>query len=80
MCVFIGVFGIHIPGMFSRLRGDKCYEEWDRLLQYIDVIKMHGRESVSRLFETMKIVDLASQMNYNSTGDSVVFFETRSKI
>ena len=32
-------------------------EEWDRLLQYIDVIKMHGRESVSRLFETMDIID-----------------------
>jgi len=32
-------------------------EEWDRLLQYIDVVKMHGRESVSRLFETMSIID-----------------------
>ena len=32
-------------------------EEWDRLLQYIDVVKMHGRESVSRLFETMEIID-----------------------
>ena len=31
-------------------------EEWDRLLTYIDVIKMHGRESVSRLFETMNII------------------------
>ncbi len=32
-------------------------EEWDRLLKYIDVVKMHGRESVPRLFETMKIID-----------------------
>jgi hypothetical protein len=31
-------------------------EEWDRLLNYIDVIKMHGRESVGRLFETMDII------------------------
>lgn len=32
-------------------------DEWDRLLTYIDVIKMHGRESVSRLFETLKIIE-----------------------
>ena len=32
-------------------------EEWDRLLQYIDVVKMHGRESVSRIFDTMEIID-----------------------
>ena len=32
-------------------------DEWDRLLGYIDVVKMHGRESVSRLFETMKIIE-----------------------
>ena len=31
-------------------------DEWDRLLGYIDVVKMHGRESVPRLFETMKII------------------------
>lgn len=31
-------------------------EDWDRLLEYIDVIKMHGRESVSRLFETMELI------------------------
>ena len=27
------------------------------MLGYIDVVKMHGRESVSRLFETMKIIE-----------------------
>jgi len=32
-------------------------DEWDRLLTYIDVIKMHGRESVKRLFETLKIIE-----------------------
>jgi len=32
-------------------------DEWDRLLTYIDVIKMHGRESVSRLFESLKIIE-----------------------
>jgi predicted O-methyltransferase YrrM len=31
-------------------------EDWDELLQYVDVIKMHGRESVQRLSETMEIV------------------------
>ena len=31
-------------------------EDWDELLQYVDVIKMHGRESISRLAETMDIV------------------------
>ena len=32
-------------------------EEWDRLLTYVDVIKMHGRESSQRLFESMNIID-----------------------
>jgi hypothetical protein len=32
-------------------------DEWDRLLTYIDVVKMHGRESVSRLFESLKIIE-----------------------
>jgi len=31
-------------------------EDWLELLEYVDTIKMHGRESVSRLFETMDIV------------------------
>ena len=31
-------------------------DEWDKLLNYIDVVKMHGREDVGRLFETMKII------------------------
>ena len=36
-------------------------EEWDRLLKYVDVIKMHGRESVNRLFETMNIISRYKQ-------------------
>jgi hypothetical protein len=31
-------------------------EDWDELLEYVDVIKMHGRESPARLNETMHIV------------------------
>jgi hypothetical protein len=31
-------------------------EDWIELLQYVDVIKMHGRESLDRLFETMNII------------------------
>lgn len=31
-------------------------EDWIELQQYVDVFKMHGRESSSRLFETMDIV------------------------
>ena len=31
-------------------------EDWDELLEYIDVIKMHGRESPFRLNETMHII------------------------
>lgn len=31
-------------------------EDWDELLQYVDVFKMHGRESIERLYDTMKII------------------------
>jgi len=31
-------------------------EDWAELLQYVDVIKLHGRESITRMFETMDIV------------------------
>ena len=31
-------------------------EDWDELLKYVDVIKMHGRESIERLNETMHII------------------------
>ena len=31
-------------------------EDWIELLQYVDTIKMHGRESPQRLFETMNII------------------------
>jgi len=32
-------------------------DDWIDLLQYVDVFKMHGRESIQRLYETMTIVD-----------------------
>jgi hypothetical protein len=31
-------------------------EDWDELLSYVDVFKMHGRESHTRMFETMDII------------------------
>jgi hypothetical protein len=31
-------------------------EDWVELLQYVDVIKMHGRESIGRMYETMDII------------------------
>lgn len=31
-------------------------EDWVELLQYVDVFKMHGRESIQQLFNTMDIV------------------------
>lgn len=31
-------------------------EDWDEMLSYVDVFKMHGREASTRLFETMDIV------------------------
>jgi len=31
-------------------------EDWVELMQYADVIKMHGRESIDRLYDTMDIV------------------------
>lgn len=31
-------------------------EDWVELLEFVDVIKMHGRESITRLYETMDIV------------------------
>jgi hypothetical protein len=42
-------------------------EDWDELLQYVDVFKMHGREAISRLAETMQIVK-----NYDA-GKEVLF-------
>lgn len=32
-------------------------EDWIELLQYVDVFKMHGRESIDRFFETLNIVE-----------------------
>ncbi len=31
-------------------------EDWDELLEYVDVFKMHGRESVEQLFNSMSII------------------------
>lgn len=31
-------------------------EDWVELMQYADVVKMHGRESIPRLFETMELI------------------------
>lgn len=31
-------------------------EDWDELLEYIDVIKMHGRENIDKLNQTMHLV------------------------
>ena len=37
--------------------------DWIELLQYVDVIKMHGRESISRLFETTAIIEKFARGN-----------------
>lgn len=31
-------------------------EDWDDILQYVDVFKMHGRESIQQLFNSMDII------------------------
>lgn len=31
-------------------------EDWEEMLQYVDVIKMHGRESINQLHNTMDII------------------------
>lgn len=31
-------------------------EDWDELLQFVDVFKMHGRENAGRLYESMDII------------------------
>jgi hypothetical protein len=42
-------------------------EDWDELLTYVDTFKMHGRESIPRLFETMQIVKKFAR------GDEILF-------
>lgn len=42
-------------------------EDWVELLTYVDVIKMHGRENIGRLFETMEIVKKFAK------GDEILF-------
>jgi hypothetical protein len=44
-------------------------EDWDELLEYIDVIKMHGREAPDRLNETMHIIK-------NYAEDKEILFDT----
>ena len=44
-------------------------EDWDGLLEYVDVIKMHGRENTSRLNETMHIIK-------NYAEDKEILFDT----
>ena len=44
-------------------------EDWDELLEYVDVIKMHGRENTSRLNETMHIIK-------NYAEDKEILFDT----
>lgn len=42
-------------------------DDWDELLQYVDVFKMHGRESINQIMSTMSIVK-----NY-SEGKDILF-------
>jgi len=44
-------------------------EDWIELLQYVDVIKMHGRESSTKLFETISIIQ-------NFANDKEILFDT----
>jgi len=44
-------------------------EDWDELLEYVDVIKMHGRESPARLNESMHIIK-------NYAADKEILFDT----
>lgn len=49
-------------------------EDWIELLQYVDVFKMHGRESINQIFDTMKIVE-----NYVA-GKEILFDEFKDYI
>ena len=42
-------------------------EDWVELLNYVDVFKMHGRESIDRFYETLKIVE-----NYHNKKEILV--------
>lgn len=44
-------------------------EDWLELLEYVDVIKMHGRESSSKLFETISIIQ-------NFANNKEILFDT----
>jgi predicted O-methyltransferase YrrM len=44
-------------------------DDWIELLQYVDVIKMHGRESSRKLFETISIIQ-------NFANDKEILFDT----
>ena len=36
-------------------------EDWEEMFKYVDVLKMHGRESVIQMFSTMDIIDRYNQ-------------------
>lgn len=44
-------------------------EDWDELLQFVDVFKMHGRESITRLDDTIQIIK-----NYDANKE--ILFDT----
>jgi len=44
-------------------------EDWEELLQVVDVFKMHGRESTARFYETLRIVE-------NYANNKPILFDT----
>ena len=49
-------------------------EDWIELLQYVDVFKMHGRESITQMFSTMDIV------NKYVAGEEILYDEFKEYI
>lgn len=44
-------------------------EDWDEMFKYVDVLKMHGRESVHQMFSTMDIIERYAR------GEDILFDE-----
>lgn len=44
-------------------------EDWEEMFKYVDVLKMHGRESVIQMFSTMNIIEKYAR------GDEILFDE-----
>lgn len=44
-------------------------EDWEEMFKYVDVLKMHGRESVIQMFSTMDIIERYAR------GDEILFDE-----